>query len=375
MSTVKKKLLVSLTSTIVALPLLEIGLRVGGFDYPPAWVPPLIWNPKQDKKLDSDDYLFQHAVRQLWTPRPGASVEWSKKGERINEDGHRGPRLAFDKTAGVLRVATLGDSSTFGHSVEYDECYSGQLETMLDDSGLESEVLCGGVIGFRIRQGIERYKEFIRPYSPDIVVVAFGAYNEHVPGANGLDDRQLISMNTREDSATGRSIKKLRKETRIGHLAGYISDEIRGGRDELRQKTNQQKRETNKLNKTSGEADWPGVRKVGLNDFRESLDELCDMIERDGARPIVVSMPRTARLEKEKPILPRYTTVVEEFVADRGVEWVDAHTRFRERENETNKWREIFVDNVHPNPKGHGWIAEGLTKIIRGWYPNGKQGE
>jgi hypothetical protein len=64
--------------------------------------------------------LFRYDPRCLFTQRPG--VEY-RRGEPINSLGLRGRLPARERTPGTPRVATFGDSSTFGLGLPLDETY------------------------------------------------------------------------------------------------------------------------------------------------------------------------------------------------------------------------------------------------------------
>ena len=142
--TIKKGLLLSSLSILgclVLLAALEIGLRAFGFEHPPENDPIAIWNRALDRDMRLGRGLHRFDVRQLWEPRPGALIprEWSGELERVNAAGFRGPQRSREKPPGVLRIATLGDSSTFGYGVPYADTFSAQLETRLNAAGIKAE--------------------------------------------------------------------------------------------------------------------------------------------------------------------------------------------------------------------------------------------
>src|SRR5687768_5026314 len=111
--------LLSLVGVLAVLGILEVVLRARGFDFPPAEEPIAIWNPDEDRDLRLGLGLHRSVPRQLWEPRPDALIPpaWTREPERVNESAYRGPERAEPKPAGTLRIATLGDSSTFGYAV------------------------------------------------------------------------------------------------------------------------------------------------------------------------------------------------------------------------------------------------------------------
>lgn len=65
----------------------------------------------------------------------------------INSHGFRGPEFKQEKTSGVIRVVTLGASSTFGYFDRDDETYPHYLQMMLNDNpaGQRYEVINLGI--------------------------------------------------------------------------------------------------------------------------------------------------------------------------------------------------------------------------------------
>lgn len=356
-----QKLLVSLASLVIGLPLIEFGLRTANFRHRITNLPPMIWNPKQDKLMRKGDYLFRGQAGQLWAPNPGASVPWVE-GETINEEGYRGPLRSFDRTPGVLRIVTLGDSSTFGHSVRYEESYTAQLERELTERGVKVEVICAGVIGHSILQGQQRYQQLVRKFKPDAVVIAYGAINEHIPGPGALSDDEKI-VNSFERADYDDDLKTKIRRLRIGHFAAWIADSI------VEPETIEEAVDQGKLrrqhNKGYGLPTWPGIRHVEPKRFKQAIAEFHALVTEDGAQPIFISMPRRLEKEETNPILRRYTNKILQHCESTGAPLIDARTLFQDNERAGHPASDLLVDHVHPNPIGHGMIAEKLADTVQ----------
>ena len=98
--------------------LMETALRVVGVGAPVR--PRLIL-----RLMDSDITLpFMRADPEVfWSPIPGYRGEFMGKPVRINALGLRGPEIAEPRPAGRRRVASFGDSITFGYGVGDEETY------------------------------------------------------------------------------------------------------------------------------------------------------------------------------------------------------------------------------------------------------------
>lgn len=91
---------------------------------------------------------------------------------RINADGFRGPRVLREHSAGVARIACVGDSHTFGWGVSEGETWPAVLSRELDlrvGSG-KIEVLNAGVIAYDCEQERLWLERTVLGWKPDVVV-------------------------------------------------------------------------------------------------------------------------------------------------------------------------------------------------------------
>ena len=95
---------------------------------------------------------------------------------QVNNLGLRGGPLALPKPAGVIRIAALGDSVTFGFGVSEEETYPARVASLLaaDVAPKRTDWVNAGVPGFSILQGLGQLDKRVLPTRPDIVVVLFG---------------------------------------------------------------------------------------------------------------------------------------------------------------------------------------------------------
>lgn len=93
-----------------------------------------------------------------------------------NYDGLNDTKDYFtDKTRGVYRIITLGDSFTFGLNVSTPDNYSEVLEEKLASNTIcgkypQYEVLNLGVPGYDVIYGLERFRLQGQKYNPDLVI-------------------------------------------------------------------------------------------------------------------------------------------------------------------------------------------------------------
>jgi lysophospholipase L1-like esterase len=152
---------------------------------------------------------------------------------RTNAFGMRDGDVSREKQAGVLRIACLGDSSTFGYNVEQDETYPRRLQALLDaEYPGKFQVLNFGIPGHTSLHGVETLKHRALAFHPDVVTFAFGTNDRfwHGPVTTGERLRFMhswagaaLSELTRvlNLSATYRALRVLL--FRFGDVAGLLN--------------------------------------------------------------------------------------------------------------------------------------------------------
>jgi lysophospholipase L1-like esterase len=353
------RLFVALASPIVFLALLDFALALGGFEYPPADSP--IGFVDRDLRFEGKNF-HESAEGQLWRPRPGDKIPWGEN-EHVNAQSFRGPELPLEKTPGVLRIATLGDSSTFGQYVPWEETYSARTAAKLSGSGVPAEVIDAGVIGFTIRQAIERYRLQVRAYKPDIVVGAFGSILEHL-GSIGASDDQVILHQQMEKNPWVLEARRLRRDLRVLHLIAWCVDELHGGRDQGRQDRRARELWQVEIRPQLGRADWQGERRVSLAEFEKFILVLKREVEADGGKLVLLSLPRRDRLEWETPVLLEYTKLIKTVGEREGILVVDGHKAMVRARKDGYTIPEFMQDNVHPSTFGHEYLARELSEKL-----------
>jgi len=96
---------------------------------------------------------------------------------RANALGFRSADLPRKKAPGVFRIVFLGDSTTFGWGVEAEERFSERLVARLNarGDGRRYEAINLGIPGYTSWHGRKAFEYFGLPWSPDMVIMSFGA--------------------------------------------------------------------------------------------------------------------------------------------------------------------------------------------------------
>lgn len=113
----------------------------------------------------------------LWRFQPDTDVvietPIDKMEFRTNSQGLRDYEIPLQKEPGEFRIVVLGDSATFGQSVELDKTCHKVLQRLLEKQypGRKFSVVNHGMQGYSILQGYYFYCDVGRRYSPDLVIV------------------------------------------------------------------------------------------------------------------------------------------------------------------------------------------------------------
>lgn len=151
-------------SVLFSFLLLEVGLRVIGFEFP---------------------------VTTTRHPHRGYSnrtnAEWTQRAEgfakvKTNSRGFRDSEWEQEKPAGTIRIAVLGDSFTEATQVAEEERFTELLEMHLSSKqpfrGKKIEVMNFGTSGYGTAQQLMTWRHEVKPYNPDFVVLAFLTGND-----------------------------------------------------------------------------------------------------------------------------------------------------------------------------------------------------
>src|SRR5215471_8989909 len=129
----------------------------------------------------------------------------------LNDEGFRSAPFSDAKRPGVLRVACIGDSWTFGMNVDQSQMYPARLEAILKAHPLadarEVEVMNFGILGYTSFQGLQLFKTRVLDVHPDVVVIGFGMNDSDVAGYRDKDvlTPSPVSWRNRIKTVTGHS--------------------------------------------------------------------------------------------------------------------------------------------------------------------------
>lgn len=160
-------------------------------------------------------HYLPHFDDRVFVPEAGRSVRL-----RFNRDGFRGPDRPYAKPPGCRRIAVIGDSMTVAVATEEHMTWTAQLERLLarPQPDAQWEVLNFGVSSASTGQELVLYRELVRRYQPDIVLVAFFVGNDLADNSSRLTSADRIYFELGDD---GR-LRQLPRSRRSRHLSAWL---------------------------------------------------------------------------------------------------------------------------------------------------------
>ena len=137
---------------------------------PRDWQATVEWNRDLLHRSPSNISYFVQDSLLGWTVGPSRR---SKDGLYLSSrEGIRSPEvgIAYSEVQELPRIATVGDSFTFGLEVPFESTWGKKLEEQFP---FRVQVLNFGVDGYGVDQAYLRYHRDVRPWHPDVVIFGF----------------------------------------------------------------------------------------------------------------------------------------------------------------------------------------------------------
>jgi lysophospholipase L1-like esterase len=333
-------------------------------------------------------FLPQYLISDVIRPDPvlpfrfqeNASGRMSYPGEfdvavRINGQGLRADEdYTYAKPEGVVRIAILGDSMTFGQGVEASQAYPKVLESLLKAGKRECQVLNFGVFSWGPGEYYAYLKNDVLRYHPDIVAVGFflgGDFFDTVNSKVVVQDGELVVNSSRSGGMLeSRKFTQfipfsswLRGHSHLFRLAGvalFSPKEIvvSGYRYDL--------------NKPYEDMLYSPHSNVFLRDDPQSIFSLNQAVIKamaaavndTGGRFVVILIPeskqvKTASIEGLDYSIPN--RAMADFLHAAGIPFVDATEALRRASDNA-----YYPQEGHLNPVGHRLVAEAVAELLVG---------
>lgn len=319
---------------------LELALRATGFEHPLREGAYRFVNPDRAFAESGDPAsLMEEDEALFWRMRPGwRSADGSIA---VRASGFRTPDFDARPSAGTLRVVCLGDSTTFGFGLREADAWPRVLETELRRAGRAAEVLNLGVPGYAAVQGERLLAQVLPRLEPDVVVFAFGAFNDWVP-AVGLSDEEQPSGATWHDLRVLQLVARMLGVEPRGVSAPAAGD----ARHRL---------------ESLATGDWAGPRRVPLETYERVLARVTASVRAAGAELVLALQPLPPRTLAANPIAGEYAAATRALAAREGVPCADGWRAFAESGAPP---AELFADYCHPSPRGQRLLAAEVARAI-----------
>lgn len=335
-----RRLLIALASVCGALLAAELSLRL--------WRPESYLAPQRPIAQEGD--VWGGLVHRP-SDTPGLDYELvpgfegSARGVQVsvNALGMRDREPLPADTPGLVRVAVVGDSVTYGYGVEQDAPFAQQLEDALAATpaaaaGSTFDVLNFGVSGYSTRDEVVVLRERVLAFDPELVILAYVLNDPEFEPSQPLQAYFHEPAWWQHSQVLRTAARKLRDRA-IRDL---------GGGDYFRY-----------LHHPDGRK-WKSVLR--------GFDEMRDLCAERGIPVLVVVFPNLAAPTWEDY---RYGDLHDQIVAaarERGFQGLDLLPAFS-----TVPVADLAVggDDYHPNAVGHGIAAREIQRALaRHWMPD-----
>jgi lysophospholipase L1-like esterase len=286
-------------------------------------------------------------------------------GQRLhtNSLGFRGPEWQRDKPQGTFRIALIGDSHAFGHSVAYPDTVGEVLAELLNRRGHTLyETLNFAVPGYNTHQELAVLRALALDYEPDLVIILVSS-NDHqpalIPDAEGwLHWHRRISRKTRlADPVIGKAKQKVPSWVAQHSRLWLYLVMLKIGHDIAKA---QAPASVPKRSDTSGES-WMGPFPPGpvsdrlRGDVYQPLVEMVRQVREAGSTPVIAAFAEFLD----------YRQMLAQIAREQKVPVLELLSLFPE----VSSWEDLVeqfgggVDS-HLNGVAHRRWAEGLAELL-----------
>lgn len=344
-----KESLLSICSLILALGVIELGLRI--VDHPLSR--PLI----NFNRWYEPSELYGHQLVKSFEGLGPLQVP-----VKINSQGFRDAEHPPNKGNGTIRILGLGDSFTFGWGVHVDQTYLKQLEQGLHHALNHSvETINTGVPGWGLNQYYLYLKEAGLKLAPDVVLLGYFIDDLTGPPVDKLEASQNSQW---QGGGEVRTRGGPFQHIRLFNLFTYFADTIKyRNRSKRISYLNDVQARRAKLTET---ADYlvadpgPEVTAQRSQLLKEHLARINALVAQHGASLIIVFIPDYSQLFH--PELQHINRVLGTVSRDVGVSFLDMTPIYEATEPAAHNY--FWPLDGHANETGHQAIATALAPLI-----------
>jgi lysophospholipase L1-like esterase len=342
-----QKLLLAIATNAALLGAAELGARVFLPAPPKPKETPVQFvgnDPNGRFPTEWNDDLF-------WSIPPKAQIPDIVPAEYVNSYGFRGPEFAEQKPSGKKRLVLLGDSNTFGMNAGRYDNYPHRLRRWFaTDPQTPWEIVNTATPGYSAFQMLQMLRTRARRYSPDVVVLYAGAWNDYTP-AIGYDDPTSYQLfQSMRESHSGFRLRKLR-------VFELFSDSMKPA---VASNANTKKEEYKRL--WSDKIERPDGPRVPQQKFRDVLTAIARESKAVGAKVIFIVPPAPTKTRERFTEGTDYARIVAEVGTKEADKVIDARTPLSLPEELDAK---VFSgDIIHPGALGHAVLAKLVAEAL-----------
>jgi len=203
----------------------------------------------------------------------------------LNDEGFRSAPFSRSKRLGVLRIACLGDSWTFGMNVNQDEAYPARVEALLgrQTPARSVEIMNFGILGYTSFQGLQLFKTRVLDLQPDVVIIGFGMNDSDVAGYR---DRDVLTPGV---TSWRDRVKAVTSHSESLALLKYLALRLRFHPKPMGEFLKADaKADQGKSNATVNYDDLEAWTRVSPRDYEANLREMIRLARARGARAILL---------------------------------------------------------------------------------------
>jgi hypothetical protein len=303
-----------------------------------------------------------------WKMRPSTKQPWGGVMVTTNAKGLRGPEVAYEKPAGVVRVLYLGDSVAFGYMVaRWQNTFPFIADTLVARAaGVRVETIDAGVGGYSPWQEFRYLRDEGMRYDPDVVVVNFvlndvtekftlvqyGGYEEPVQLRNSyyswLDvilSHSALVYQVKNFAREWKARRVLGSDTQLGAIKKEIFD-------------------VETMMRHPNDEHVQGAWKMTL----ENLQEIFDLCRERGVSTLLVIHPFAVQLD-DPAALDAPQRQLGAYAREHGIRTVDLLPILRRHLDENGRTAlSLYLDHDHLSIEGHrvaaAAIADTLSAIV-----------
>lgn len=287
-----------------------------------------------------------------WKLKPNYNKKWI----HINSLGFRGHEISIQKPARTFRIAALGESSTFGYSDDETSPYPFQLEKMLNkkkppDCNFNFEVINAGVEKYFSWQILKHFEKNVLHLKPDAVIVYMGWNDLYTinPETNTQLDPQSALNKIIEKSLTLRFLTVFAYRTIIPRF-----EKITLEREGM-------------------------YKNFQPEPFIKNMRALLRLAKKNNVPVIVVTLPSllgSKDVNKHERLLhfpyfthnvkllsllwQSYNDTIKKIAKEENVTLIALDEHFKKLSGQ----KPLFMDTLHPDPKGNTRIAAALKNAL-----------